>query len=255
MSVALPPDEAMAQLKAAVADFRKRDQSTLTEAARGEELREVRSVMDSLEEAFCSSARTFQVRSGHLAEGAPSAIAWLRINCKMSGTSAADRLCVGKELESLPQIAQALASGEIGYQSAAVVCHLRDQLEDKRDLFDEVEMLELAREHTVHNLRLLCRYARHAADPDGFCRDEEENFERRRLHISPLADGMHVIDGVLDPVGGAAVRTALEALATGDPRTTASTRSGWPTLWSSSPTTPWTRAGCRPGAASGLTST
>ena len=27
-----------------------------------------------------------------------------------------------------------------------------------------------------------------------------------------MADGMHVIDGVLDPVGGAAVKTALEAL-------------------------------------------
>src|SRR5205823_2631132 len=84
-------------------------------------------------------------------------------------------------------------------------------------LFDEDEMLDMARRHTVAELRLLCRYARYAADPDGFCRDEEESFERRRLHISPMADGMHVIDGVLDPVGGAAVRTALEALATSGP--------------------------------------
>ncbi len=200
--------DSIAQLEAAVAEYRRAD--TLTD---GDELRRLRAVMDSLEGAFCSKARTFQVSGGHLAEGAVSAVAWLRNNCKMSGASAADRLCVGKELESLPKVVQALASGEIGYQSTAVLCHLRDQLEDKRDLFDEDEMLELARVHTVHDLRTLCRYARHAADPDGFARDEEIDFSRRRLHISPLSDGMHVVDGILDPVGGAAVRTALEALA------------------------------------------
>jgi len=177
----------------------------------------LRAVIDSLEGVFCARAAVLQRTGGHLAEGAISAAAWVRNNCHMSGTSAADRLCVGRELESLPRIDRALSSGEIGYQSAAVLCHLREQLDDKRDLFDEEEMLDMARRHTVAELRLLCRYARYAADPDGFCRDEEESFERRRLHISPMADGMHVIDGVLDPVGGAAVRTALEALATSGP--------------------------------------
>jgi uncharacterized protein DUF222 len=184
----------------------------------GEELRQLAAQIDALIAEFCRKAREFQRQGGHLADGCPSAVAWLRNNCKMSATSAADRLCVGKELESLPQIAQALAGGEVGYQSAAVLCHLREQLEDKRDLFDEEEMLAHARRFSVQELRLLCRYARHAADPDGFARDEEFNFARRRLHISPMADGMHVIDGVLDPVGGAAVKTALEALATSGPR-------------------------------------
>src|SRR4029077_1262220 len=132
---------------------------------------------------------------------------------KMSSTSAADRLCVGKELEALPRVAEALASGEIGYQSASLLCHLREQLGDKRELFDEGEMLELARQHTVANLRMLCRYARHVADPDGFFNDSEEDFTRRRLHISQMNDGMHVLDGVLDPVGGAALRSALDGLA------------------------------------------
>ena len=131
----------------------------------------------------------------------------------MSSTSAADRLCVGKELEALPQLAQALAVGEIGYQSTSLLCHLRDQLGERRELFDEAEMLELARSHTVANLRLLCRYARHVADPDGFFNDSEEDFSRRRLHISQMDDGMHLLDGVLDPVGGAALLSALDGLA------------------------------------------
>jgi len=213
--------DSMAQLKAAVAALDD-DLDSLSDAALGEEVRELRSVMDGLEKKFCVRARAFQRRGGHLLEGAPSAVSWLKHNCKMSSTSAADHLCVGKELEALPQVAEALASGEIGYQSTSLLCHLRDQLGEKRELFVEAEMLELARTHTVVNLRFLCRYARHAADPDGFFADAEKDFSRRRLHISQMDDGMHLIDGVLDPVGGAAVKTALEALiqnyTTGDMR-------------------------------------
>src|SRR5579859_951136 len=206
----MPVPDATDRLEAAVAEYRRAEVG----AVPADEMRRLRAAIDSLEADFSAKAKMFQVGGGHLAEGATSVMAWIRNNCNMSGASAADRLCVGKELESLPRIARALSSGQIGYQSAAVLCHLRDHLDDKRDLFDEDEMLEMARRHTVAELRLLCRYARYAADPDGFCRDEEERFDRRRLHISALADGMHVIDGVLDPVGGAAVRTALEALST-----------------------------------------
>jgi Domain of unknown function (DUF222) len=188
------------------------DSDGLTDAELGDELRRLRSAIDALEAEFCQKARLFQRRGGHLLEGAPSAVSWLRHNCKMSSTSAADRLCVGKELESLPKVAAALSTGEIGYQSTSVLCHLRDQLGEKRELFNQDEMLELARIHTVKNLRTLCLYARHVADPDGFFKDAEEDFTRRHLHISQMADGMHLIDGVLDPVGGAAVRTALDSL-------------------------------------------
>src|SRR5579859_55877 len=205
---------AIAGLKTAVAVFRERDQDALTAVARGEELRDLRSCIDALELEFSSSARKFQVQGGHVADGAAGVVSWLSRSCGMSGNSAADRVCVGKELESLPKVAEALASGLIGYQSAAVLCHLRDQLDDKRDDFDEEMMLGFAREHTVANLRLLCRYALYASNPDGFEREREFDFGRRRLHISAMDDGMHVIDAVLDPVGGAAVKAALEALAT-----------------------------------------
>jgi hypothetical protein len=74
-------------------------------------------------------------------------------------------------------------------------------------------MLQMARQCSVANLRFLCRYARHVADPDGFFNEAEENYSRRRLHVSLMSDGMHSIEGVLDPVGGAALRTALDSLA------------------------------------------
>jgi hypothetical protein len=170
-------------------------------------------VIDSLEGRFAAEAREMQTTGGHLADGAATVVTWISRCCGMSATSAADRVCVGEQLESLPRIAEALRSGEISYQSTSLLCHLRDKLDDKRDLFDEAEMLEHARNHTVANLRFLCRYAWHVANPDGFFNEAEADFSRRKLHISMSSDGMHHIEGVLDPVGGAAVRTALDSLA------------------------------------------
>src|SRR5207245_3860343 len=82
------------------------------------------------------------------------------------------------------------------------------------DLFDEGEMVGFAFLFSAYHLRMLCRVARHAADPDGFFNEADENHLRRRLHISLMSDGMHAIDGVLDPEVGSALRTALESLAT-----------------------------------------
>src|SRR6266702_8841991 len=116
--------DAMVALKAAVTAFKVRDHSPFTTTARGEELRELREVIDALEVEFSSSARAFQVQGGHLADGFPGVVSWLRQNCKISGSSAADRVCVGKELEALPHTADALATGRLWFQSDAAGCHL-----------------------------------------------------------------------------------------------------------------------------------
>src|SRR6266852_8883203 len=174
--------------------------------------KQLRAAIDALEGIFSAVVKRAQERGDHLVDGNIGAASWISRNCGMSVTSAADRLCVGEQLRSLPKIAAALSSGEIGYQSASLLCHLRDQLGEKRDRFCEAEMLELARNHSVSTLRFLCRYARHVADPDGFFRDAQADYSRRRLHISPLIDGMHLIDGLLDAEGGAVLRTALDSL-------------------------------------------
>jgi hypothetical protein len=105
----------------------------------------------------------------------------------------------------------AIRAGEIGYQSAAVICHLREKLAEKGEQLVEEDWVGWARQHSVHTLRDLARYARHVVDPDGFLKDENENFERRHLHISQ-SGAMYVIDGVLDPEGGAALKTAIDSL-------------------------------------------
>jgi Domain of unknown function (DUF222) len=197
--------DALSKLHAAVREFQASDERV--------DSKELRIVIDSLEGTFCANARRSQQSGEHLVAGNISAASWLARTCGMSVTSAADRVCVGEQLESLPKVAAALGSGEISFQSTSVLCHLREQLGEKSDLFDEEEMLEYAREYSVYGLRKLCNAARHAADPDGFFNDAEENFLRRRLHISQMSDGLFAVDGVLDPVSGAALKTAVDVLA------------------------------------------
>ena len=197
---------ALSKLQAASREFQDREERRV-------DLKGLRTVIDRLELEFAAEARRVQQAGDHLADGTATVVSWMSRTCSMSENSVADRLCVGEQLESLPKVAAALSSGEIGYQSAALLCHLRDQLGDKRDRFNEEEMLELARQHSVYELRWLCRYARHVADPDGFFNEAEEDYSRRRLHVSLMSDGMHSIEGILDPEGGAALRTALDSLA------------------------------------------
>src|SRR3977135_3954445 len=177
------------------------------------DLTRYRSVIDALDGDFGSEARDAQKAGAHLVNGNITAASWIARTCKMSVTSAADRLRVGEQMQSLPKVAAALASGEIGYQSASQLARLREKLGDKQDLFNEEEMLGFAREFSVRHLRELCDVAWHVVDPDGFFKEAEENYARRRLHISQMADGMHRIDALLGPVTAAAVKTMIDPLA------------------------------------------
>lgn len=129
----------------------------------------------------------------------------------MSSTSASDRLCVGKELEELPRVAEAVRNGEIGFQSAAVLCHFRDKLGDKRDVFDEEHWITQARDSSVKNLRWVTQHVRYLLDPEGFDHDTEEDYEQRYLYLSPMGS-MFKLDAVLDPDCGAALRSAIDGL-------------------------------------------
>src|ERR1700694_4967340 len=211
------------------AEFQAAARKFLARTERGNiHLAEYRSVVAARDGDFGSEARDAQKAGAHLVNGNITAASWIARTCKMSVTSAFDRLRVGEQLESMPNVKAALASGEIGYQSASQLARLREKLGEKRDLFNEEEMLGFAREFSVRDLRELCDVAWHVVDPDGFFKEAEENYSRRRLHISQMADGMHRVDGVLDPITAAALKTVIDPLSKrkgpGDERTAAQRR-------------------------------
>src|SRR5260370_30777472 len=120
----------LSKLVAAIHEFQARDERRVD--AKG-----LRAGSDALEREFGGEVREVQRSGDHLVDGNISAASWISRTCGMSVPSAADRLCVGEQLESLPMVAEALSSGEIGYQSASVICHLRDKLGEKRACLDQ----------------------------------------------------------------------------------------------------------------------
>jgi hypothetical protein len=184
--------------------------------ARGErrvDPKRYRAVIDSLDGDFSAVARVAQKSGEHLVAGNITAASWIARTCGMSISSAADRVCVGEQLESLPSVAAALRSGEVSFQAAAALCHLHERLGEHRNGFDEEEMLGYAREYSVFEFRKLCRVAWHVANPDGFFNEAEADFTRRYFHVSQMPDGMFAVDGMLDPVSGAALETAVDVFA------------------------------------------
>ena len=173
--------------------------------------RELRQVIDRLEKRFSELVYRLHQRGEHLSNGFGSTTGWVAKTCGMSPTSVADRLCVGEQLSAMPKVAAALDAGGISYQAASVVCHLRDQLGDKSDLLDEDQWIHNAHTLSIKDLRCASLFARHVWDPEGFERDHEEDYDQRYLHLSQIG-AMYRLDAMLDPEGGAALKSALDVL-------------------------------------------
>ena len=172
--------------------------------------RRLAAAIDRLKGKLCRVVRRAEQRSEHQLTG-QSPCSWVATTCQMSRTSAADHLCVGEQLEALQRIAEALSSGEIGYQAASVVCHLSEQLGEKRDRIDEEAWVGYAQRFSIKELRYLAHEARLHWDPEGFERDSEESYEQRYLHLSELG-GMYKLDALFDHEAGVALKTAIDSL-------------------------------------------
>jgi hypothetical protein len=173
--------------------------------------KQLRQVIDRLEKKFSEIVFRAHQRGDHVIHGFGSTAGWIARDCGMTSTSVGDRLCVGEQIASMPKVADALESGDIGYQATSVICHLREKLGEKSGLLDEEQWIHNARTLSIKELRYASLFARHVWDPEGFERDDEEDYETRYLHLSEMGR-MYRLDALLDPEGGAALKSALDVL-------------------------------------------
>ena len=193
------------RLESAAADFELQADDAFVDPGR------LSAVIDRLKGKLCRVLQQAIERNEHQPSGR-SACGWVAMTCGLSRSSASDQLCVGSQLESLPQIAQALSSGQIGYQAAAVICHFHDKLGDKGAPLSQEEWIGHAQQLSVEDLRWLAQNVRYLVDPDGFDHDVEVDYEQRFLKLSE-SGGMFHLSGVLDREGGTALKAAIESLA------------------------------------------
>src|ERR1700694_485904 len=169
-----------------------------------------RHLIDLMELSFAREAAEFAATNDYEQDGSTSPIDWIRINCHMTGNAAADRVAVGGLVGELEQTVDALVDGQVGFAHLTVMARTANTVGGK---FNEKALLDQARENSPGKFHYICRHYRHSVDPKGYAAEQTELVENRRLSLSPWDDGSLLINGILDPAGGAAVRTALEPLA------------------------------------------
>jgi len=205
--------EAASELLLAAERYRSRPVLEHTGAQLGAELVGLRHVVDLLEVEFAKLAGRFAETDEWDGGGFYSPIHWIRVNCHLGGGAAAERIAVGEQLDQLPLSSAALEEGGIGFGHLALIARTSEAVADGPRQLDEGRLLAKGLELTVSQFRKACQHERHAADPNGFAEDERQAAGERKLTMSSFEDGGLFLKGVFDPVGGAAIRSALEPLA------------------------------------------
>src|ERR1700716_459109 len=95
------------ELLAAIQRFRQRPRADRPPEVVTAELVQERHAIDLLELDFAETAGCFVQSGDDAMDGSASHIDWIRHACKMSGSTAADRVCVGEHLAALPASAEA----------------------------------------------------------------------------------------------------------------------------------------------------
>ncbi|HEY8854043.1 MAG TPA: DUF222 domain-containing protein [Candidatus Dormibacteraeota bacterium] len=182
---------------------------------RAERLIEMGRGISLMQLMFAKEAAEFAATEEYEEWGATTPIDWIRIYCQMTGPQAANYVAAGEHFDELPQTTLAMAEGKVGFGHMVMMARTTDALalSPTAKVFDEQRLLAKALDNTVGKFHHICRHLRHAADPKGYAASEADLVENRSLRMSTDDDGAVYLSGLLDPVGGAAVRSALEPLA------------------------------------------
>ena len=179
----------------------------------GEGLIQIREVgIDPLEAVFAKGLRRFDKSGEYKADGALSAVAWVRERCNLSGGAAAERVNVARQLETLPQIEKALAKGNVGYQHVALIARAAENVGSAPVQKEEQNLLKAAQTMDPGRFAAVAKGFEHRVDAAAALLEANHAYERRYLHLSEPQNGMVRLDGMLDLEGGATLKTALTAL-------------------------------------------
>lgn len=171
-----------------------------------------RQVVDAAEAAFTQALAGFDANGDGLTlHGAQSTASWLRGAFGMTGGDATTRVRIARASRALLRDPlQELVSGRMSFEHVRVIEATVHRLPDTARAPEAVELLAaLAPQVGVPDLRVAGQRIRMVTDTDGGRASAQDCFDRRRLHLSPLLDGMVAVDGVLDAEGAATLEAAL----------------------------------------------
>jgi hypothetical protein len=136
-------------------------------------------------------------------EGFASCADWLAWRVGITRHTATEKVRVARALESLPQISEAMATGELSFNKVRALTRVASQE-------SEAELLAFARVESAASVeRLVAGWK--TLDRAGEDSAERRRHRLRRLSIFPDGDGMYVVRGLVTPEVAAVLMKAIDA--------------------------------------------
>ncbi|MDQ6743045.1 MAG: 13E12 repeat family protein, partial [Candidatus Dormibacteraeota bacterium] len=145
----------------------QRNPATPPRHRRRDELAQLHWLIETQRSIFSTQLRDFDRSAGYAPSGALSAAAWLRWECRLAPSAAAEQVRVARALPQLPETAQTFAQGQICFQHAALISRSAEEVGLAVVQEAQPALLEAARRLDPHRLRLVTRHLRYCLDPEG----------------------------------------------------------------------------------------
>jgi hypothetical protein len=139
---------------------------------------------------------------------------WLQDTLRLTPNAAHAQVRSARQLEQLPPTARAFRRGELSAQHVDVICRAMEQVQKTRlDPSDvEATLIDAARRMDPRELLRHWFQLRYQGDQAAGVEAEREQHERRWLRLTETWAGDYRIEGRLDSVGGATLKTAIQGL-------------------------------------------
>ncbi|HSL27000.1 MAG TPA: DUF222 domain-containing protein [Acidimicrobiia bacterium] len=200
----------MDAIRSAVETLREQDLVSLPIDRLAADLVELRQLLDWLEGEWTRRLAAFSDRDGIDLEGHSSTTAFLKHRCRMSGARAHRAVAMAHRLPLLSFVTKAFEAGDISLDQTRLFLNLPDHLADEL-VRDEVCLVNGVALLPVADTRRVVDYWKAVVDGPGCETSADELVERRYLYASKTLEGMVRVDGLLDPVEGDVLLTALAA--------------------------------------------
>jgi hypothetical protein len=199
-------------LDAALTQLVEADPVELSDLALVRRLTAMQTRLCRLQALLSRDVAAVHARGAAVADGFASSQALLRCRLRLDKHAATRQVRVGARLAELPDTAAAFAAGEISLSHVAALCQaVRDLGAEVMAGGAEKLLLDEARSGSPAAVYRLARLIRERVDPDTEEDRQARQHRERWLSADRTFQGAVSVQGVLDPVTGQLLLTALDA--------------------------------------------
>lgn len=188
------------------------DVDSLDDVSLDAHVTEISRQRDRLAAAHAQFLARWDARKLWAQDGSRSAAARLARDTTSFTTTTRAELRRARRLMALPATAAAARRGQLSLDQVDVMTRAAQPWRREHMARDEQQLVELCRELSAADTKKILTYWGHRADAE-VGRDPGPRDIANHLHVSETLDGNLVINGQLDPIGGAAFFNELKRLA------------------------------------------